>query len=206
MDHALFHHLAPNMSQLAGWPTAAAAPSCLTGHCCQSLCSIANAPPLTSENLAEAPPPARFSSKDPASDWLMGYTPLQPESLKCVHCGTQSAPLWRREATGGHLCNGCNLQERSDDRPLLRPKRRAVRETRTDTHTLCHTHSQPSQVVTVLLSSQLASQQRQSECATCGTSTTSLWRRSPAGQLVCNACGLYYKLHQVTHQLLVILT
>lgn len=58
----------------------------------------------------------------------------------------------------------------------------------------------------MLPSPQLVSQQRQSQCVTCGTSTTSLWRRSPAGQPVCNACGLYYKLHQVTQQLLIILT
>ena len=34
-------------------------------------------------------------------------------------------------------------------------------------------------------------------CANCGTSTTTLWRRNSEGEPVCNACGLYYKLHQV---------
>ncbi|XP_017118947.1 box A-binding factor isoform X3 [Drosophila elegans] len=38
-------------------------------------------------------------------------------------------------------------------------------------------------------------------CSNCGTTYTSLWRRNPAGEPVCNACGLYYKLHSVARPL-----
>ncbi|XP_058796252.1 putative uncharacterized protein DDB_G0279653 isoform X2 [Phymastichus coffea] len=34
-------------------------------------------------------------------------------------------------------------------------------------------------------------------CTNCGTSTTTIWRRNLKGEMVCNACGLYYKLHGV---------
>ncbi|OQR69330.1 GATA-binding factor 2-like, partial [Tropilaelaps mercedesae] len=34
-------------------------------------------------------------------------------------------------------------------------------------------------------------------CANCKTTTTTLWRRNHNGEPVCNACGLYYKLHNV---------
>ena len=32
-------------------------------------------------------------------------------------------------------------------------------------------------------------------CSNCSTSVTSLWRKSVSGSVVCNACGLYYKIH-----------
>ncbi|TDL24175.1 hypothetical protein BD410DRAFT_820374 [Rickenella mellea] len=38
-------------------------------------------------------------------------------------------------------------------------------------------------------------------CTNCSTTNTPLWRRDPEGQPLCNACGLFFKLHGVTRPL-----
>uniref|UniRef100_A0A183BX57 GATA-type domain-containing protein n=1 Tax=Globodera pallida TaxID=36090 RepID=A0A183BX57_GLOPA len=42
---------------------------------------------------------------------------------------------------------------------------------------------------------------RQLQCSNCHSTTTTLWRRNQHGQPVCNACGLYYRLHHIERPL-----
>ena len=52
--------------------------------------------------------------------------------------------------------------------------------------------------ILLLLLKQSSARRAGTTCANCNTSTTTLWRRNQNGDAVCNACGLYFKLHNVS--------
>lgn len=56
-----------------------------------------------------------------------------------------------------------------------------------------HHQSQSQQLASVLQSGQ---SKKVLQCTKCQTRTTPLWRKSNSGDLLCNACGLFYKMIQ----------
>ncbi|PKY40076.1 hypothetical protein RhiirA4_264748 [Rhizophagus irregularis] len=91
---------------------------------------------------------------------------------QCFNCGVTSTPLWRRSANDELLCNACGLYLKLHK--MARPKTMKPHIVRKDAR-----DDEAAQPV----------------CSNCGTMTTPLWRRDEEGQTLCNACGLYFKLH-----------
>ncbi|KAJ7224567.1 hypothetical protein GGX14DRAFT_350375 [Mycena pura] len=97
---------------------------------------------------------------------------------ECSNCGATHTPLWRRGLNDELNCNACGLYCKLHKRP--RPK--TMRNSGTGGEG--RGQSVRSETVDVM-----------AQCYNCHTTATPLWRKDDEGKTVCNACGLYYKLH-----------
>ncbi|CAO3622363.1 unnamed protein product [Mucor fragilis] len=114
----------------------------------------------------------------------MVYTTFQDQQMKarkrsltrCVECQSSFRPhLWGRESGKGPVCDHCSNGGKDYSQQEESPS--MEKEIMMD---LAHNKSDENII-----------------CANCQATTTPLWRRDATGKTICNACGLYYKLHHV---------
>jgi hypothetical protein len=93
----------------------------------------------------------------------------QTRGHSCTNCGVTSTPFWRKSPNGLYYCNACGLYLRTHNtmRPASLSKNRESRRGKI----------------------------RPEACGNCAATETPMWRKTEDGLMVCNACGLYHKLH-----------
>ncbi|ORY81354.1 hypothetical protein BCR37DRAFT_348336, partial [Protomyces lactucae-debilis] len=119
-----------------------------------------------------------------------------PDGTRCANCGTTRTPLWRRAPDSSTICNACGLYQKARNTARSTP----ALSTQTPTSLAASPDPQPQpqqpqqQPATPEVNMDTSTVV---SCANCTTTTTPLWRRDESGNTICNACGLYHKLHGV---------
>ncbi|KAH8825913.1 hypothetical protein DL96DRAFT_1610219 [Flagelloscypha sp. PMI_526] len=127
--------------------------------------------------------------------------PILPHTARrrpvCANCGTTETPLWRRGVTEEDkdklFCNACGLYEKTHKRK--RPQVMALQHQHQQAQSHEHLHGSSNFSFSPENTPSEVPVEDIQRCANCRTNSTPIWRKDDQGRGVCNACGLYTKLH-----------
>lgn len=109
----------------------------------------------------------------------------EERALKCTKCGLYNIQLQRSDITKGSVCLQCSKGSEKKAKPAASLSKETGR----------------GRSISPVTSTRPPKPQSQKVCFNCATNATPIWRRDGEGNQVCNACGLFWKIHQASKPL-----
>lgn len=145
-------------------------------------------------STAIAPPrEARFSVSSASAMASESPSPEQSTAATSYHSGVNLSSPHKQLLPKVASCRSMTTSMGSNLRPIKRQNSSSTNLRKVST-------SASSQTLSAM-STSCPSNKEALQCSNCNTTTTPLWRRSPEGESLCNACGLFLKLHGVVRPL-----
>ncbi|XP_030296181.1 transcription factor GATA-3 isoform X4 [Sparus aurata] len=199
------HHGSP--ASLSVYPPASSS-SLSTGHSSPHLFTFPPTPPKDVSPDPGISTPGSSSSGRQEDKECIKYQVTLAESMKLESAHSRSVASIGAGSSSAHHPIATYPQYVPEYGPGLFPPSSLIggspssygSKTRPKTRS-CSGRSRPISCRKLTRQVQSAARRAGTSCANCQTTTTTLWRRNANGDPVCNACGLYFKLHNINRPL-----
>ncbi|CAL2049304.1 unnamed protein product [Caenorhabditis brenneri] len=145
------------------------------------------------------PNPNLYDASVPTINIPSNY-PTSTPTYECVKC-SQNCGTGAKAVSGGMMCANCSNKPTEYVSPAYNPPmgQPPVLEIPADTSTVKvpKQSSKKSSSASRGGNNSSTSRRQGLVCSNCNGTNTTLWRRNAEGDPVCNACGLYFKLHHI---------